>query len=326
MLPGPIFNFELMAAARRGQFFLFRALYAALLFVVLWTVHSTWTRETGGELSYKLVNWIAFSAFCGIVVGQELLVLAFTPALMAGVIADEKKRKTLHYLLASQLTSAEIVIGKLLARMLYVVVLLGVSLPVLSLLVLLGGIDPWLVVLAGGATLSTAWFLASLSIWISTIARRPREALFIALGLECLWLCFPLMTRYVFTPGWLPIDDAIRWLGVWVGASSPVEVSWRLFWGTVVGGGSRQSEIELVSWMIGLQAGMGLVLATLATLQLRPIFRRQGGGAEVRKRGLRSILSSLRLRRHPALVTVPCSGRSCIPAERAGSPGSSVSC
>jgi ABC-type transport system involved in multi-copper enzyme maturation permease subunit len=57
--------------------------------------------------------------------------------------------------------------------------------------------------------------------------------------------------------------------------------------------------------MIGLQAGMGLVLATLATLQLRPIFRRQGGGAEVRKRGLRSILTSLRLGRHPALGNRP---------------------
>ena len=68
--------------------------------------------------------------------------LLLTPALVAGVIADEKQRKTLHYLMASRLSSAEIVLGKLLVRMLYVTVLLGVSLPVLSLLVLLGGIDP----------------------------------------------------------------------------------------------------------------------------------------------------------------------------------------
>jgi hypothetical protein len=145
------------------------------------------------------------------------------------------------------LTSAEIVVGKLLVRMLYVVVLLGVSMPVLSLLVLLGGIDPWLVVRACGATLSTAWFLASLSIWVSTIARRPREALFIALGLECLWLRIPLMTRTVFTLGWLPLDAAVRWLGEWVGASNPVEVVWQLVWGAVLGGRSSKLEVVLVT-------------------------------------------------------------------------------
>ena len=126
--------------------------------------------------------------------------LALTPALVAGVIADEKQRKTLHYLMASPLTGSEIVLGKLLVRMLYVAVLLGVSVPVLSLLVLLGGIDPRLVLLACGATFSTAWFLAALSIWVSTIARRLREAFFIAYGLEGLWLFSPLILRTVSIP------------------------------------------------------------------------------------------------------------------------------
>ena len=49
--------------------------------------------------------------------------------------------------MASRLTSAEIVLGKLLVRMLYVAILLGVSLPILSLLVLMGGVDPRLVLL-----------------------------------------------------------------------------------------------------------------------------------------------------------------------------------
>ena len=144
-----------MATARRSRFYLVRAFYAAVLFMILWGVHAAWTSETGGELPSKMVSWFAFSTFCGITIGQEILVLVLTPALVAGVIADEKQRKTLHYLMASRLTSAEIVLGKLLVRMLYVGVLLGVSLPVLSLLVLMGGIDPRLVLLSCGATLST---------------------------------------------------------------------------------------------------------------------------------------------------------------------------
>jgi ABC-type transport system involved in multi-copper enzyme maturation permease subunit len=134
------------------------------------------------------VKFFGLSVFFGIAIGQELLALALTPALVAGVIADERQRKTLHYLMASRLTSSEIVLGKLLVRMLYMVVLLGVSLPVLSLMVLMGGVDPKLVLLVCAATLTTAWFLAALSIWVSTIARRVRDVFFIAYGLEGIWL------------------------------------------------------------------------------------------------------------------------------------------
>jgi ABC-type transport system involved in multi-copper enzyme maturation permease subunit len=163
-----------------------RTAYALVLLLILWVIYEGWLAEAGVELSAKQVGWFAFTAFCGNSVSQMVLVLTLTPALVAGVIADEKRRKTLHYLLASRLTGPEIVVGKLLARMLHVGVLLGVSFPVLSMLVLLGGIDPLLIVLACGAAASTAWFLAALSTWVSTIARRAREALFITYGLEFL--------------------------------------------------------------------------------------------------------------------------------------------
>jgi len=309
MLPGPVFNFELLGTARRSRFYLVRAFYVAILLVMLWAIHAGWTSETGGELPSHLVGWFAFSTFCAIAVGQEILVLALTPSLVAGVIADEKQRKTLHYLLASRLTGPEIVLGKLLVRMLYVGVLLGVSLPVLSLLVLMGGVDPRLVLLACGATFSTAWFLAALSIWVSTIARRVREAFFIAYGLEGLWLFSPLILRNLSISRWPAFDSAMAWLADWVGYSSPLEVGRRLLFGVVGGGLSGLSLLELVGWMIGLQAAFGLVLAVLAAWQLRPIFRCQDGGGGVRAaRGIRSILSSRRrwrLWRRPSLGNNP---------------------
>ena len=133
MLPGPVFNFELVSTARRGRFYAIRAFYATVLLVILWAIHSAWSSAYDGiELPTKMVKWFALSALGGITVGQEILVLVLTPALVAGVIADEKKRKTLHYLMASQLTSSEIVLGKLFVRMLYVGVLLGVSVPVIE--------------------------------------------------------------------------------------------------------------------------------------------------------------------------------------------------
>ena len=308
MLPGPVFNFELMATARRGRFFLVRSFYATILLVILWAVYSAWTTETGGELMSSQVKWFALSAFAGIAVGQEILTLALTPALVAGVIADEKQRKTLHYLLASRLTSPEIVLGKLFVRMLYLMILLGVSLPVLSLLVLMGGIDPRLVLLGCLATFSTGWFLAALSIWSSTIARRVRDAFVIAYGLEGLWLFSPILFRTLSIPNWPWFDRAVMWLNEWIGASNPVEVALAWF-GMLRGGVSPLSDIEDISWMIGLQLAFGLVLATLAALQLRPIFRRQDGeGGPRALRRLRSMLTARgrwRLGRRPSLADRP---------------------
>ena len=172
MIPGPVFSFELLTTSRRGRFYLMRAAYALLLLVIFWSIHSTWRATADAKLSPREMSLFAVICFCSVAVAQVVLVLVLTPALVAGVIADERQRKTLHYLLASRLSGPEIVVGKLLARMLHVAVLLGVGFPVLSLLVLLGGIDPWLIVVACGAAASTAWVLAVLAIWVSTIARR----------------------------------------------------------------------------------------------------------------------------------------------------------
>jgi ABC-type transport system involved in multi-copper enzyme maturation permease subunit len=310
MLPGPVFTFELLTTARRGRFYLVRATYAIILLSILWLIHSVWEAEAGGELASYLVNWFAFSAFCGVAIGQGVLVLVLTPTLVAGSIADEKRRKTLHYLLASRLTSAEIVVGKLLLRMLYVTVLPGVSLPVLSLLVLFGGIDPSLVVLACAGTFSTAWFLAALSTWVSTIARQPREALFVTYGLELMWLFAAPILRTVPTSGWPAVDGALFWLREWLGASSPIDVGWRLLFGFMTGGRGRSLDVEAVLWMVRLQLAFGLVLTALSAWQLRPIFRRQAGQAEAEagKGRLRSLLSfrwPRRFRRRPALADRP---------------------
>ena len=140
-------------------------------------------------------------------------------------------------------------------------------------------------ILACAATFSTAWFLAALSIWVSTIARRVRDAFFIAYGLEALWLFSPLVLRNVSLPAWPVLDQAAHWLAEWVGASSPVEVGRNMFYSVALGRMTVSSELETIAWMMGLQMAFGLMLATAAALQLRPIFRRQDGGGGIRRGG-----------------------------------------
>jgi hypothetical protein len=50
-------------------------------------------------------------------VGQDLVVLALVPAMVAGTIAEERSRHTLNGLLASRLSSVAIILDKLAAKM-----------------------------------------------------------------------------------------------------------------------------------------------------------------------------------------------------------------
>jgi ABC-type transport system involved in multi-copper enzyme maturation permease subunit len=297
-----VFTFELMTTARRATLYATRAVYSIVLLLILWAIYSSWVAAYDGTIPIRMLRWFALSALAGLAAGQELLVLLLTPTLVAGVIADEKRRKTLHYLLASRLTGPEIVLGKLLARMLYLWVLLGVSLPVMSMLVFFGGLDPMLVLLIAAGLFSTAWFLGALSIWVSTIARRPRDALFITFGLESLWLVVPPSVQTSFVTGWAA-GDTLTWLMEWVGASSPVFVSRDLVWSLVVGAPTMKWARSL-GWMIGLQVAAGAVLAALAAIQLRPVFKRQEGRL-ARPRGLRAMLARRRARAHPPVGDPP---------------------
>ena len=80
-------------------------------------------------------------------------------------------KKTLQALLTSDLSGAEIGLGKLAARLSHVGTLVATGLPPLVVSGLVGGVDPRLLLASVGATLSTAFFLGGLSILASTQAR-----------------------------------------------------------------------------------------------------------------------------------------------------------
>src|SRR5262249_54450370 len=96
---------------------------------------------------------------------------------------------------------------------------------------------------------------------------------------------------------------ALWWLADWVEASGPVSIFFGMFRSVFMGGGASWDESLL--WMIGLQAAFGVVLALLAAVQLRPIFKRQDGAVARRPRGLRAWLTARRLRSHPPLGDRP---------------------
>ncbi len=212
MFPGPVFAVELLTIARRARYYAMRVLYGMILLFVFWmTYHDFVSSRSPNRSGYSLGEMTGFASqtFGLFALTQVLAVMAVTPALVAGTIAGEKQRKTLHYLLASTLSGTEIVLGKLLARMLMVFVFLAAGVPMLFLLMFFGGVDPALILITFGLTVSFAAFVASMSIFFSTVMRQARSAITSAYLAMVAILLAPIAAGYFAelypgTGSWVP--------------------------------------------------------------------------------------------------------------------------
>lgn len=172
---GPIFSIEMLTSSRRARFYLVRVLYALVLFFSLFTTYTSTTRLGQINTISQAAN-VAGNFFYSFATLQVLAVLMVGPALVAGTIAVERERRTIEYLFATDLSNREIVIGKLVARLIHIGCLVLVGLPILSMAMLMGGIPPEQLVAVFIVTLSTMVFVAVLAVTISVWSERVREA------------------------------------------------------------------------------------------------------------------------------------------------------
>ena len=286
MLPGPVFNVELTTTARRARYYALRVVYGGFLLFLIYIndpfLYGRHGSEGPRELSPRELSSLGASLFSTFAFTQAIAVLMLTPAMVSGVIADERQRKTLHYLMASRLTSVEIVLGKLAARMLHVGVFLLLGLPIVVMLSFLGGVDPADVFLFFLLSGTTAFFLGAVSILISAYARRPREAISTVYVLEFFWLFGPSLAGWIipsFGPTGVAIYGLVQPANELIGWSSPFYVLVGSTWM-----GSRRSGGGAALWMGGLQLAFGALLTLWTVFRLRPLFRKAGeGGGRMRR-------------------------------------------
>jgi len=150
---GPVLFYEIVRIARRSRYAFLRCAYALILFAVLFSVYRNYdTPQWRGTNRAQSLAEFADAFFTTFMTVQFLAVAILTPAYAAGAVAEERDRRTLEYLLATDLHNREIVLGKLASRLGNLALLVLTGLPFLSFLQFLGGVDPGLV-LAGYAAL-----------------------------------------------------------------------------------------------------------------------------------------------------------------------------
>lgn len=111
------------------------------------------------------------------------------PAMTAGSISGEKERKTLDLLLASRMSPASIVLGKLKASLNLLRILAVSSLPVLSLVFIFGGIRIRDLLLVLFALLIAGFYAGSIGILFSTVCRKTTTATVFSYGSLIVLIC-----------------------------------------------------------------------------------------------------------------------------------------
>lgn len=170
----PVLQHELLANLRRPRAFLLLAAYVVLLGGI---VLLAWPQERVLDMAQSAAAQRLVGLFF---LGQYLLASLMAPSFAAGAITSEKERLSFEQLLASPLRPGAIVIGKLLASLTHLAVLMVASLPIVMLCLPLGGVSPYEVLAAYVAMTSSVALFGMISLWASSHFGRTVAAIVVS--------------------------------------------------------------------------------------------------------------------------------------------------
>lgn len=163
---GPVFAREALTLPRGVRQYVWRVVHVGSLLLLLTTA---WQVLAGAQVVRNLGDLARFATLAfQLLAPLQLVVAVFFAALAAAsAVSLEKERKTLELLLLTGLTNFELVVGKLLASVLRIVLLVVAAGPFFALLALLGGVSFGQVLGVVGVTVAGTLVAASLG---STLA------------------------------------------------------------------------------------------------------------------------------------------------------------
>jgi ABC-type transport system involved in multi-copper enzyme maturation permease subunit len=139
------------------------------------------------------------SIFAGDIAGQALLAVLLAPVLTATALTGERDAQTLDLLLTSRLTSAEIIVGKLLSALLLLVILQLCAVPVAALALFFGGVSLGQLLSAFCIVLAISVVCAAAGLYSSSARRHTGTSMMsayfwalYAVMVSMMWLAAPI--------------------------------------------------------------------------------------------------------------------------------------
>ena len=224
---------------------------------------------------------------------QLFLVVFIVPGLTGAAISGERDRQTLDLLLSTQVSALWIVLGKILASLSYIFLLLLAALPLFSMVFLFGGVSPGQIALAFVISLVSALTLGAIGVFLSVLMRRGSTGTVLTYAVTFVLLIgTPILSIFIGmsidSGGTIPpeviIPLALNPLAALASATMPSLMPDAPLLGTSQFGGSGGLRLWHISLMV--DATLIVLFVFLASTMLRPglprpLTRRRPAPAEI---------------------------------------------
>ncbi|MBN2024910.1 MAG: ABC transporter permease subunit, partial [Pirellulales bacterium] len=220
-----------------------------------------WLMVTGTQLVRDVGDLARFGVMVFQILGplQLVVVVFFSALLAASAVAQEKDRKTLELLLLTNLSNAELVLGKLMASLLSVLVLTAAAVPVFMFLALLGGVSFAQVGRLFAVTLASVLVGGSLGSTLALWREKTFQALAMTVMAIVLWIAlWEAVALGAFGRGWGGLPCA-----AWAASASP----WRAALETLL----PFTHAEPALGWIGTPVNLFLLVALAGTVLLNGV-------------------------------------------------------
>lgn len=196
IMRNPIMQREFRRTARDAKLswglLIFNSLLAILSLISFYLLYYAY------DIVYSDVYRESINVFV-LVEAVELLLLYFiVPTICASCISGEREKQTLEILLTTPLTEWQIIVGKLVASIGTVLLYIVSSIPILAIILFVGGITIADFVWMAIYVFVFAFFVGSLGIFFSTLFRKTALATIMTYVTTFLFSGFALMLRGLF--------------------------------------------------------------------------------------------------------------------------------
>jgi len=174
-LENPVLQRELLVNLRTGRSFLLLASYQLLLAIVVvvaWPADERLDLSTSPASARRLVDLFFL--------GQYVIASLMAPSFAAGAVTGEKERMTYELLLATPLRPVAIVIGKMVASLTHLAMIIAGSLPIIVLCLPLGGLSFYEVLAAYLGLIVSVILFGAIGIACSSYFRRTSSSLVVS--------------------------------------------------------------------------------------------------------------------------------------------------
>ncbi len=124
------------------------------------------------SMDIQIFTWL-FDAF---IIIECMLICVSIPSETGPSISNERERQTLDVLLTTNMSNLDIILGKFLASVAYMLIFIVSTLPFLAVTLIFGSISFWQLLAVILAVIATAMYLSTFGIYFSTLVKKSSRA------------------------------------------------------------------------------------------------------------------------------------------------------